>query len=778
MRNQSRQIARPMHQTGNSRQVLLLCALLTALTLVTFWPVLHHDFVNYDDPDYVTENEWVKGGLTRDGFKWAFTTGHASNWHPVTWVSHMLDVSLFGMKPIGHHGTNLLFHVANSVLLLLLLHGMTGALWRSAFVASLFALHPLHVESVAWVAERKDVLSAFFGLLCLMAYARYASGVRCGMSEAARISPRVWYAATFLLLALGLMSKPMLVTWPLVMLLLDFWPLQRIPISTLGADRLTLKLLVVEKIPFLFLAAASCWVTLAVQQDAMSTTAGLPAGERLTNAFVACVAYLRQTFWPTELSVFYPFVRPLAARQWLLAAMLLLITTIIVLRLARKQPFALAGWLWYLVTLLPVIGIIQVGAQARADRYSYLPLIGIFVVFTWAVAQLPLLQRRPRAAVTALAIVVVMSLTLVTRRQLRHWQNSESLFAHAAKVTQRNFIAWAGLGIVEYRAERYEPAAQNLTQALEYAPPGKPADQIKFYLGATLQKQGKGREALPFLEEALMVGPLEPERNYRLGLSLLEVGRIVEAEAALNLACVDKPNNADYLLGMGALLAQQGRMAEAGQVFTNVAFSHPELWLAQNTLATFLIQQGQPADAEPFLSKAVTLAPEDANLRHAHARCLLALGKLELARSELEEAHRLKPQQPQFMFDLAEVLSAQGQVRQAVEAYTETIQSVSNHVPALNNLAWLLATSPDDSIRDGGRAAALAEKACELSEWKQAVIMGTLAAAYAEAGRFPEAVTMAGRARDKAHEDKQDEVAKRNEDLIKLYQSGKPFREK
>jgi len=773
----SRQILALMDQRSNSNLVMLLCAALIVFTLATFWPVLHHEFINYDDPHYVTENDWVKSGLAWSSMKWALTTGHASNWHPMTWLSHMLDVQLFGLKPMGHHAMNLVFHATNSALLLLLLWQITGAVWRSAFVAALFALHPLHVESVAWVAERKDVLSTFFGLLCLMAYSKYGSGVRV-QSGPGRVSPRFWYGTAFLLLAFGLMSKPMLVTWPFLMLLLDFWPLQRIKPSPLTSQLLPLKSLVMEKIPFLFLVAISCWVTLAVQHDAMSTTTELPVGERLGNALVATVAYLKQTIWPTVLSVFYPFARPLATSQWIVATMLVLITTVLVLRSARKQPFALVGWLWYLIALVPVIGIVQVGAQARADRYTYLPLIGIFVLLVWTAAQLPLWHGRARSAFGALAFAMVVTLALLTRDQLQYWRNSESLFAHATRVTQQNFIAWAGLGIVEYRRENYELAAENLKQALEYAPPEKPVDQIKFFLGAALQKQGKGREALPFLEEASMVGTLEPERNYRLGLSLLEAGRTGEAEAALRLARDAKPEEMDFQLGMVALLVQQGRPADAGLLLTNVVSNNPEKWLAHSTLAEFLLQQGRPQEAEAPSAKAVSLSPNDAKLRQAHARCLVALGKLDPARREFEQALEIRPQDPQICFELAEVLATAGQTRRALELYEQAIRVSPNHIPALNNLAWLLATHHEDSVRDGKRAVELAERACELTDRKQAVLMGTLAAAYAEAGQYPEAVTMAERARDRAREEKNNALASRNDELLKLYQSGRPFREK
>lgn len=788
MAHGSRHIAVPMHPSDRLRELILLGAVLFSATVVVFWPVLNHEFVNYDDPDYVTDNDWVKRGLTWEGAKWAFTTGHASNWHPLTWLSHMLDVRLFGVTPGAHHAVSVLFHAANSVLVLLWLWRMTGAVWRSAMVAALFALHPLHVESVAWVAERKDVLSAFFGLLCLMAYNAYAqAGANDRTPPSPPLSPvepargrrksKTAYTLTFLFLALGLMSKPMLVTWPLLMLLLDFWPLKRLGPTTAGIQWPRLKLLIAEKIPFLLLVCTSCWVTLAVQQGAMSTIEGLPIGERLGNSFITCVAYLKQTFWPAGLAVFYPFTQPLTVSQWIVPAVIVLTISGLTLLSARRQPIAFVGWFWYLVSLIPVIGIVQVGAQARADRYTYLPLIGIFILLVWPAAQLLRLRDCPRFISRTLGFLVIVTMALTTRNQLRHWQDSGSLFAHAASVTQENFIAWAGLGIVEYRRGNYEQAGLNLTKALEYAPSRKPMDQIRFYLGATLQKQGRGRDALALLEQAKTLGELKPERDYRLGLSLLEAGRIEEAEYALQQACEARPDNPDFSLGLAALLTQQGRMADAGLLLTNIASHNPQMWLAHRSLANFLMQQGRPQEAEASYAKAVALAPKDPNLKQEYARCLVASGKLEPARHELEQALELSPHDPQTCFELAEVLSTQGRARQAVVYYEQAIQAATNHLPALNNLAWLLATHPDHSLRNGERAIELAERACHLTDWKQAILMGTLAAAYAEAGRFSDAAAMAERARSRARESGQEVVAQRNEDLIKLFQSGKPLRE-
>ena len=760
-----------MDQRSKSHQVILLCAALIVVTLATFWPVVHHDFVNYDDPDYVTENKWVNSGLTWSSVEWAFTAGHSSNWHPMTWLSHMVDVSLFGMKPGGHHITSLLFHIANSLLLLLLLRQMTGSVWRSAMVAALFALHPLHVESVAWIAERKDVLSTFFGLLALMAYTKYAkSKVEGRRSKAA-------YALTLTFLALGLMSKPMLVTWPFVMLLLDFWPLKRISPSTFDLRPSTLKPLILEKIPFFLMVAISCGITLVVQQGAMSS-ATVSILDRFGNATLGYAAYLKQTFWPSNLAVFYPYPSSLSTLLALIAAAILVVISFLVFRHRSNQPALFTGWFWYLGTLVPVIGWVQVGSQARADRYTYVPLIGIFIMLAWGIFALLSRNLRLGNLFVAGAVLGVAACAVVTRAQVRNWSNSETLFTHAARVTKGNYIALAGLGTVNYKRDQFDEAIRNLTQALEYSPPGKATDLFKYYLGATLQKSGRGRDALPYLEEAQNVGDLAPERDYRLGLSLLEAGRVNEAETALKNACAAKPDNAEFQLGIAALLIQQKRATEAEQVLVGIVSKHPDMWLAHQTFAELLMGQGKSSQAETHYAKAVSLSPTDPKLRRAYAACLVRLGKSDQARRELEEALKLRPQDAQVWFELAEVSSVTGHSRRAVELYEQVIRASPNHLPALNNLAWLLATHPDDSIRDGKRAVDLAQKACELTEWKQAVLIGTLAAAYAEAGEFPKAVSNAEQACSRAREENQTEVAKRNEELLKLYQSGKPFREK
>ncbi len=457
-------------------------ASLVLLTLAVYLPVLTHGFIRFDDPVYVTRNPWVKAGLTWDGTAWAFTANVASNWHPLTLLSHMLDCELFGMEPLGHHLTSLLLHTASAVLLFEALRLMTGSIWRSAAVAALFAVHPTHVESVAWIAERKDVLSGFFWMLTLLAWALYV-----------RQPSRKRYAAVALSLAAGLLSKPMVVTLPFVLLLLDVWPLDR-------------KIRIKEKLPLFALAAASCVVTVIAQSGAIGMASQFPLRLRLANAVLSYVGYLGKTLFPSRLAVFYPMPAEFPAWKVAGAALLLASLTILALRAAR---YVTVGWLWFLGTLVPVIGIVQVGGQAMADRYTYLPTIGLFLIAAWGL---------PRKVVWAAA---VLALAVGTRLQLRHWEDSESLFRHAAAVTERNFIAH--LNLAQIHAERGErgPALEHFRTTLEIRPG---MWQAQASLGNTLRRWGRPGKALPHLRNAVRLRPNDP----RLRRSLAEAQQEAE----------------------------------------------------------------------------------------------------------------------------------------------------------------------------------------------------------------------------------------------------------
>jgi tetratricopeptide (TPR) repeat protein len=624
-----------MDATHQARRTLGIAVLLAAVTLAAYWPALNGDFIRLDDGAYVVRNPQVRAGLTWANAAWAFRTGIQGNWHPLTWLSHMLDVELFGLWAGGHHLVNLLFHVLNSLLLFLWLRRATGALWRSAVVGALFALHPLHVESVAWVSERKDVLSTFFFLLMLWAYLRYA-GVPSNRRVAAALEPALpttpaspaparvlspgtphpaaWYSLTLLLFVLGLLSKPMLVTAPFVLLLLDWWPLER----AFGLRRLLW-----EKVPMFCLSLASSVVTYRVQSQAHTTWLHLPAGVRLANAVASYVKYLAKTFWPTHLAVFYPhpdLAYP-KSHQWPgwqigLAAALLLALSVCALARARRAPWLAVGWFWYLGTLVPVIGLVQVGLQGMADRYTYIPLIGVFLAAVWGVAELagrlgpasPAAGGQPRLAgrrvAAALAALALLACAGLTRKQAGYWRTNLGLFEHALAVAPCNALA-------------------------------------EFHIGSELGAQGQFNRAKAHFEAA------------------------VEAD---------------------------------------------------------------PTFAQPY-------------------------------------------------FSLGLILDAQGKPEQAVTNFLQVIKLWPDWPSGYNQLAWLRATHPRADMRGGGEAVRLAERACELAGDKAAHFFPTLAAAYAEAGRFAEATRTAERAHALALAAGDKETAQAAEAQLAFYRQQRPFRD-
>ena len=593
------------------KKTLFLCVGLTAFVLVAFWRVLSCDFLIYDDWEYVVTNDMVRRGLTAESVAWAFTKFHSSNWHPLTWISHMADVQCYGLRPLGHHLTNLILHTVNTLLLFGLLRRLTGSLWRSAVVAALFGLHPTHVESVAWVAERKDVLSTCFGLLTLLAYVRFARpstlDPRPSTAFAFLRAPAYWL--TFVLLACGLMSKPMLVTWPCVMLLLDFWPLNRISLKpkvlSLESWKANQRLLV-EKIPFFALTIGSCVLTFFAQRagGAVQSMEHLPVGARVANAVVAYARYLGKTIWPAELSAYYPHPIHWPDGVVLGAGLLLVGLAALGWWLVRTQRYVLFGLCWFLGTLVPVIGLIQVGGQSIADRYLYIPQIGILIAGVWGAAALAARHRIPSAATAALAGAAILSCGFVTRHYLPKWQNSVALFEHALTVDPQN-------------------------------PPAL------YSLGLALCADNKYAEALPYLEKAAALSGYAP--------------------------------------------AYQGQLA-----------------LAYESL---------------------------------------------------------------------------GNIGGAIERYRKCLELLPDLPEALNNLAWLLATSPEAKHRNGADAVRFATRACELTQYDWPMFLGTLAASYAEAGRFPEAIATAEKAEAMARKRGFTELADRNAELLKVYRAGQPHRE-
>jgi tetratricopeptide (TPR) repeat protein len=560
----------------------LICLALAVVTAALYWPITHYGFVNFDDDDYITNNSHVQAGLTWAGVIWAFQTGAAANWHPLTWISHMLDCQLYGLNPGGHHSTNLIFHVINTLLLFLWLRQLTGTLWRSAMVAALFAWHPLHVESVAWASERKDVLSTFFWMLTLIAYTRYAqkrSKVEARGSRAdtpvqaldARRSTLDYYLA-LLFFACGLMSKPMVVTLPFVLLLLDFWPLNRFPP---GCSARSLINLIVEKLPFFALTLAASVVTYFVQTSgrALWSPAGLSFSSRVANALWAYERYISKTFWPADLSIFYTHPYHWPAGLVIGAALLLALWSGLFIWRARQNPYLLVGWFWFLGTLVPTIGLVQVGSQSMADRYMYIPSIGLFIMVVWGLDDF--LNWRPHwRRITTLAGGVALAGCLVgTRIQLSYWQNSIKLFSHAIEVTTDNFVAYT-------------------------------------CLGETLRDLGLKKEALMVCAEAVRIAPNSPVAQYNYGMALLQNNKLDEALAHLDAAGRLAPHNSEVQYNLGLFLLLHNKPAEAVSHFAAALVERPDFAEAHYRLAQVLSQQHKSKEAVFHYREALRLKPE------------------------------------------------------------------------------------------------------------------------------------------------------------------------
>jgi tetratricopeptide (TPR) repeat protein len=593
-----------VRRAGRVMPAFLVCALLALVTLWTFWPALHCDFINYDDDGYVTANAHVQQGLTQEGVTWAFRTGATGNWHPLTWLSLMLDAQLLGHSAVGFHLTNLLLHIASTVLLFLVFKRMTGALWRSAFVAALFALHPLHVESVAWVAERKDVLSAFFFMLTLWAYAWF-------VQKGSRLN----YYLALLFFLFGLMSKPMLVTLPFVLLLLDYWPLQRINNLDSRQKQSTAFLrLVCEKIPFFILSTAVSIVTFVVQQQdkAVQTLSTFPMGVRFENAVVSYSRYLGKTFWPDNLAVPYPYPGHWPAGEVVFAGVLVVGASWQSLRLARQFPFLLTGWFWFVGMLLPVIGLVQVGIQSMADRYTYLPLIGIFIGLTWGISELWARCNFPKAVAGIAAGLLLIGCAMQTRAQLAYWQNSEILFRHAVAVTQDNYAAYEHLGNFLTANGRINEAIDCYQTAIQMAPDRVPA---RLNLGSLFLLAGKLDEAVLEYDEVLRLAPDNADAWCNLGYISAVRGNFDEAVARYYKAIQFKPDFSSAYHNLGLAFAARGDWGRAIQNYRTALQLDPGHASTHDHLGIALAQEGKTAEAMNEFNEALRLDPDDSKAR-------------------------------------------------------------------------------------------------------------------------------------------------------------------
>jgi len=611
-------------------RVPAVCLALAAITLAVFGQTLRHEFIAYDDNDYVYDNPMVAGGVTLKGIRWAFSF-HAANWHPLTWLSHMLDCQLYGLHPAGHHLTNVLLHTATVIALFLVLREMTGAFWRSAFVAAVFAIHPLRVESVAWVAERKDVLSGLFFMLTIGAYVRYAR------------RPWSWgrYGLVLLLFALGLMSKPMLVTLPLVLLLLDYWPLQRKE----AAGKLVL-----EKLPLLALSAASCAATLLAQSNAMQLTGRFTMPVRLGNALMTSVIYLGQMVWPAGLALLYPFPDN-GAPTWemALAGTLLAGLSALAWGERRTRPWLLMGWVWYLVMLLPVVGIIQVGEQAHADRYTYLPQIGIYVAVTWLVAGWA--GKRLAAGLMAVVIAVLMACAW---QQAAYWQNSETLWTRTIACTTSNCIAQVNLGTALREMGKADEAMIAYQKALQIT-----SDSVDAHnnLGTILFQKGRIDEAIVHFQKALQIKPDSVEAHLNLGIALMQTGNIDEAITHFQKALQIKPDYAEAHSSLGIALFRKGKVDEAIAHYQKALEINPGYMDARVNLGIILLQKGNLDEAIGHFQKALQIQPSDAELHCYLGNALFQKGRTAEAISQYQSALQINPANAEAQNKLNEAMA-------------------------------------------------------------------------------------------------------------------------
>ncbi|HLK66978.1 MAG TPA: tetratricopeptide repeat protein [Bryobacteraceae bacterium] len=578
-----------LQQTPHPRTFanICICLLLLAAVLAVYAQTLHFDFVTFDDPDYVTENPHVQAGLTLAGLKWAFGSAFAGNWFPLTWISHMLDCQFFGLDSGWHHFMNVCIHALTTMLLFVLLRRATGAPGRSAIVAFLFAVHPLHVESVAWVAERKDVLSGLFWVLTLWAYSRYAE-----RPEAQR------YGLTFLMFALGLMAKPMLVTLPLVLLLWDRWPLDR-------------GFRILEKIPFVALSAAASVVTYIVHANAGAAPSFvlIPPALRVENALVSYARYLLSMLFPMDLAVFYPYSVSSLALPAAIAAIVVAAITIAALRAFPDRPYLTVGWFWYLVTLLPVIGLIQVGSQSHADRYTYIPMIGVSIAVVWGLSEI--LAPRPRVGIAAAAAVCAACLVL-TWMQLQYWRDSVALYQRAIDVTADNYLAHFNLGSVFEARGDLSGAASQLRETVRI----RPNFAIAYSeLGQVLSKLGHNEEAVGELQKAVSLKPDNADVHLRLGAALGALNRSDEAAGEFSAGLAIDPNNADAHYNLGMAFAQSGKMADAVREFRATVQARPNDFEARYNLGLALARTGNVDESLMQLSEAVRLNPSSQEAR-------------------------------------------------------------------------------------------------------------------------------------------------------------------
>jgi tetratricopeptide (TPR) repeat protein len=693
------------------RPDIWICLFISIATLAVYFQVRHHEFINLDDGLYILNNPQVGAGLTFKSIAWAFRFPGLDYWRPLTWLSHMLDCHIYGLDPGMHHQTSLIIHVVNSMLLFLVFKWMTGTVWQSAFVATLFALHPMNVESVAWVAERKNVLSAFFWLLTMSTYLYYSK------------RPNLYrYLVICIVFALGLMSKPMLVTLPFVLILLDYWPLCRIEPAKPGGDHrgglspgtsgfrpLSIMHLVLEKIPLLILSLIGVLLSsVSVQHlDIAVSTDLIPTKLRISNALVSYVKYIFKMIWPHNLSVYYPF--PQTIQWWKVAGASLLVLgiSVLALRVARSKPYFLVGWFWYAGTLLPAIGLVQAGLwPAIADRFAYIPLVGLFLIIAWGGSDSVARWRYKEILLTFISAALLAVLMVTTYLQVGYWRNSITIFERALEVTDNNHVA-------------------------------------HHKLGDALDSQGNAAEAIRHYSKALQIKPDFLAAHINLGIVLNKMDKPKQAMAHLAKALSLKPDYAEAHNELGVALKKQGRFDEAIKHYLEALRIKPDDEKAHNNLGVALARKGD----------------NDTAIYHFY------------------EALRINSNYPDAYFNLGKIFSFQGKDEASMRYYRTALQHNPNMAQALYSLSWTAASHDNIKFRNGEEAVKLAERLCRITQYNQPLALDALAAAYAETGRFDAAVSTAQKALELALAHSLETLALELKKRIQLYQAGRPYRQ-
>jgi tetratricopeptide (TPR) repeat protein len=746
------------------KKLIPILSLLLALSITgIYWQVRNFDFINYDDPVYVTENPRVLEGLNWESIKWAFTSIYGSNWFPLTWLSLMLDRQLFGVNPGTFHLINVVLHTVNAIVLFIILSRCTKDIWPSFFTAVVFGLHPLHVESVAWIAERKDVLSTLFWMLTMLGYIRYV--------EKPTVRRYMIVLAAFIA---GLMSKPMLVTLPFVLLLVDYWPLQRIRLSRnirqenpdQRNNTRTISFLVLEKVPLFVLSAASCVMTLIAQKSkgAVSSFEVLSLSDRLTNALVSYTSYIGKMFWPTGLAIFYPHPQDnIPLLKIVISTMILFAVSLAVIFSCRKKRYLLVGWLWYLGTLVPVIGLVQVGAQAMADRYAYIPVIGLSIMIAWSVRDIVSKWRYKNVIVVTAGVLICATLMVCTYRQLRYWQNNETLFTHTLDVTSDNYIAHNNIGIALAGDGDLEQAMKHFKETLKIKPRdtdalfnlagalvklGKPNEAMVHYnrvlelkpddaqtynaLAIVQVQQGDYVQAISIYRKALQKNPESALLHGGLGSALLETGQLDPAVTALQTSIKLKPISQTYCnLGMavsfkgeltkaieyykkairldaknakahynlGNAMLAQVKLAEATAQYKKALSIDPNYAKAHGNLAVALAQQGKSGEAMKHFAEVVRLQPDSPDAHFNLAGALLEQGRTEEAIEQCRQVLRLQPQDVDTLCIVGDILIQQGQLQEAIKQYREALKINPEHPGAKRGLENALSNQPKSNTK-------------------------------------------------------------------------------